>query len=234
MKARGCGCLGAGAAFLVGLALTAVGIGLLNSAIDKRNNYITVTGVVIDLVENRDSDGVTYAPVIEYEDPTGDVHVFRSGLSRSPAPSIGDPIGVLINPDDYGDATERSAWLQFVFPGMALGFGLIIMLVTTIVFVKARQNGTRDTSSGSSSTIETVFSPPSHRTMAEYRGTEPRGPDENGRFEFRVVALTEDGTEVYSEWLEEDPSTAMILAGVDDVAVEWRDGVGRVVDFPTS
>jgi hypothetical protein len=240
---RGNGCLTALPLLFFGALLTIVGVGLLISASSRRSESISAEGVVVELIASSGSDGTTYAPVIEYVGPDGKVYRFTSNLYRSPAPDVGDSIGVLINPDDPSDASENSIWLLYVFPGIALLFGLPLMGAGIFLSRRGLKRGSIDLDSrqvvvpgapkpslpsGTTPAPTSVY----NRTVAQFRRVEPRGPDASGNFEYRVVAYTDDSVAVFSDWLRTDPTTAMLMNGISKVAVEWRDGHGRVVDVP--
>ena len=68
--------------------------------------------------------------------------------------------------------------------------------------------------------------------MTQFRRVEPQGPDTEGKFRYRVVARDDAGALYFSDWLEEDPTTALITSGVHEVRVAWRDDHFEVVDIP--
>ena len=194
---------------------------------------------------------------IEFKGPDGELFRFTSGFSRSPAPAPGDTVGVLYNPDNPRDAAEDSVCVLFIFPIIALVVGLPILGLG--VFLALRTLRARVDPELRSKTRRAVVisgrgshpstSPPapeekarrtatpgvdphSRPETAQFRRVEPRGPDADGNFEYRVVARASDGAWHFSEWLSSDPTPALLSEGTDDVRLEWRDGVALVVDFP--
>jgi hypothetical protein len=76
---------------------------------------ITSQGMVVDLVEDRDSDGVTYAPVVRFTTPGGREITYTESFSGNPAPyDVGDPVEVLYSADNPGKSRVKgfmSLWL---------------------------------------------------------------------------------------------------------------------------
>ncbi len=214
------------------------GFWLLNAPTTR--THVETTGVVVDLLVSSGSDGSTYAPVIEYVGPDGTVYRITSNLYRDPSPGIGDTVGVLYSPDDPSDAAEKTV-LRIIIPTILLVVGIIFLAVGVGMGIRGFASGgrvspTRVVVPGAvtSDPLTGSQDPPDSRpTVAQFRRVEPRGPDAKGRFQYRVVARDENGTQHYSEWLDEDPTTAMVTVGVDDVRLEWRGDQSRVVDFPS-
>ena len=241
---RGCGCLFSAPILIFGLVFTAAGAGFFLLGRGPQN-AVETTGIVVDLVANTSSDGTTYAPVIEFSPSSGVVVEFQSNISRSPSPRIGDTVAVLYNPLDPSDAIEKSTFFGVVFLLIFLGIGLVAVFFGVRLLIRggpkilerAIENtvpgmlGEPDASSQSDTPHQSSGPTSGAPATAQFRRVEPRGPDEHGAFQFRVVARGPDGQRYYSEWLDEDPTTAMLQAGVQDVPLELKDGVVMVVDF---
>lgn len=99
-------------------------------------------GEVIDLVERRDDDGVSYLPVVRFRTADGDERVFEGAVAANP-PSyeIGDAVEVLYEasaPDDARIDSFLQLWFVPALTGfMALGFAII----GSTVVIKARREG---------------------------------------------------------------------------------------------
>lgn len=95
---------------------------------------IKTTAIVIDLIENRDSDGTTYKPVFEYTDRSGSIVTFQSSVSSSPAPySVGDKVKIIYSQIE-NEQKVISYWglyrwtiilLSIAFPLLIIGGGYI-------------------------------------------------------------------------------------------------------------
>ena len=95
---------------------------------------IKTTATVIDLIENRDSDGSTYKPVFEYTDKSGSVISFQSSVSSSPAPyKVGDKVKIIYSQIE-NEQKVISYWglyrwtiilLSIAFPLLIIGGGYI-------------------------------------------------------------------------------------------------------------
>ena len=250
---RGCGCLAAMLLLMFGLVVAVIGVGLLVGAQNKRSNFVSTSGVIVDLVGSTDSDGgSTYAPIIEFVGPGDELFRFTSNFSRSPAPEIGASVGVLYNPDDPSDATEDSVWLLFVFPIIALVIGIPMSGIGLFLVIRGLRAPDNGDLRSKTRRVVVIGEPPSTRpqpggptvpsssdeeastrpTTAQFRRVEPRGPDASGRFEYRIVARDAHGTTHYSEWLTEDPTTVLLTSGTETLQLIWRDGKAVVVGFP--
>ena len=245
---RGCGCLVAFPILVFGLVFTAIGGGWLYSSVQRVNRSTETTGVIVDLNPDFDSDGTTYAPVIEFVAADGKTYRFASNFYRSPSPTVGAPIGVLYDPDNPSDASENSKGLLWVFPGIFLIVGLFVLALG--IWIAGKRGPTRaldpllkpGTSKvvvlGGPSSEEDVSVPADTQEdstesfMTQFRRVEPQGPDTEGKFRYRVVARDDAGALYFSDWLEEDPTTALITSGVHEVRVAWRDDHFEVVDIP--
>lgn len=222
---------------------------------NRTQTNIEATGVVISQSENLVPDGSsTYNPVIEFVAEDGETYTFRSSSSRSDPPPVGEEIAILYDPDDPTFAEEDSFGGLWLGPVILAVLGLIAAVLGR-AFGSAHRLASQPAGSQSEERVvripgdeervgevdsdwdddtpigDVAASAAGARTTltAEYRGVEPRGPDESGRFEYRLMARSEDGETYYSDWLERDPTTQMLFLDKRDVDVVWRDG-GYVVE----
>lgn len=87
-------------------------------------------GTVIGLVESRDEDGTSYAPVIRFQTQGGREFEFKSSYSSNPPQyKVGQKVTVLYPPDQPGDAQIKGAGnlLALIF-GLVGGFEILLSL----------------------------------------------------------------------------------------------------------
>ena len=97
--------LGPLAFMLFGLLFFAIGSGMTLHQRSLEKQGIEAPGVVVDLQENYDSDGSTYAPVVQFSAKNGQSVEFVSSYSSSPpAYDVGETITVVYPPDNPNDA----------------------------------------------------------------------------------------------------------------------------------
>ena len=91
--------------FLFGLLFFAIGSGLTYRQRTLEKQGLEAQGVVVALQENSDSDGSTYAPVVQFKTAEGQSVEFVSSYSSSP-PSydVGEPVIVVYPPEKPKDA----------------------------------------------------------------------------------------------------------------------------------
>jgi len=97
------------------------------------------SGIVVELVANHSSDGVTWAPVVEFEHQ-GRKYRFKDSVSSSPASwRTGEAAKILFDPDDPADARiDRGRWNGAV-PLLIAAFGaLLCSLGMWMVFSRER------------------------------------------------------------------------------------------------
>jgi hypothetical protein len=85
---------------LAGLLFFAIGSGLTYSQRALESQGVEAPGVVVDLQENYESDGSTYAPVVQFKTESGQSVTFTSSYSSSP-PSydVGKTVTVVYPPE---------------------------------------------------------------------------------------------------------------------------------------
>jgi len=89
---------------------------------------VPARGRVVELAENDSSDGVTYAPVVEFE-ARGERHRFKDSVSSNP-PShrMGDAVQVLYDPADARKArVDRGLWNRAI-PLLIGALGALLVL----------------------------------------------------------------------------------------------------------
>jgi len=90
---------------LAGLLFFAIGSGLTMHQRTLESQGIEAPGMVVDLQENYDSDGSTYAPVVQFKTNSGQSIEFVSSYSSSPpAFDVGENVTVVYPPDSPSDA----------------------------------------------------------------------------------------------------------------------------------
>lgn len=123
--------------FIVGLLFAAIGGYMLWDARRFARRAVRGDGLVIGFAvnERRGKSGsrTTYSPVIRYRHE-GEEYQFTGRIGSSHVTrSIGDPVAILISPDDPGDARLDGPGMQF-FGGVFLVLGLGTMAVFFSVF----------------------------------------------------------------------------------------------------
>ncbi len=85
---------------LFGLLFFAIGSGLTYRQRSLEKQGIEAPGVVVDLQEKYDSDGSTYAPVVQFQTAEGQSVQFLSTYSSSPPDyDVGEPVIVVYVPE---------------------------------------------------------------------------------------------------------------------------------------
>jgi len=93
---------------LFGLLFFAIGSGMTMRQRTLERQGVEVRGVVVGLQENYDSDGSTYAPVVQFKTNGGQSVEFVSSYSSSPpAHKVGETVIVVYPPDDPVNAVIK-------------------------------------------------------------------------------------------------------------------------------
>jgi hypothetical protein len=135
--------IGPAAFFFAGLLFFAIGSGLTyrQRALEKQG--IEAPGVVVDLQENYDSDGSTYAPVVQFKTKSGQSVTFTSSYSSNP-PSydVGDAVTVVYPLEASENAIIKGDGqiLHIIFMLLggavaAVGFYLVFSNLRNMVFI---------------------------------------------------------------------------------------------------
>lgn len=120
---------------LVGLAMLAGALYLVNDTRQYLTRAQKVDGLVIDILPVRSSNGTTYKPLVQYTDPQGQARTFEpSGSSNPPSYSEGEPVQVFLDP--LGQAPKLDGFMALwgaasivgglgvVFTAIGLGLSL--------------------------------------------------------------------------------------------------------------
>lgn len=124
---------------LAGAGLVALGGHLYKKTEIFLASAVRETGVVVELVANRSSDGTTWAPVVEFEHE-GRQYKFKDSVSSNPASHrIGDHVDVLCDPSHPSDARiDRGAWNKGIPLLVALAGALSFLLGLRLAFRRPR------------------------------------------------------------------------------------------------
>lgn len=122
---------------LLKVIFTAIGAGLLGVAfyLAQSTHRFAQTahqfdGEVVDLLPVSSNDGVTYKPLVRYQDGQGQRHEFQSSVSSSPpAYDVGDHVAVLHDP--HGDGSPRIGSFMSLWGGAVIlgGLGAVFLSV---------------------------------------------------------------------------------------------------------
>lgn len=85
---------------------------------------VHTTGTVVRIEEDRDSDGVAYSPIVEYD--VGRVHYthHESGSSECDH-AVGDTVSIIYDPDDPAHGRVDTFEHRWVFPLFIAGMGVV-------------------------------------------------------------------------------------------------------------
>jgi len=222
---------GIGCAFGFGLLLLAVaGVGVfwLADSVERVTSDSRVEGVIVDLLESRDSDGdLVYKPVVEFS-VDGVTYRIESAVSYGGlgVPDLGDVRTVYYDADNPADATFRGFWTLWFIPGLLAGIPLLILLAMIVAAIRAR--GRRETV-GAFGLESIPVQPPwkldeagtrrvagGEEIVADFMGAEVSPMDPAGRVQHRARAQAEIGDKIWrfeGPWLERDPTVEYMNAG---------------------
>lgn len=217
---------GFGCAIVFGVVLLAVaagGVVWLLDSVDKVTSDGQTDGVIVDLIEGRDTDGdLVYAPVIEYAVDGVSYRIESSvrygGLA---VPDIGDLRTVYYDVNDPSEAVSRGFWTLWFFPVLLTTIPLLL-LVGMIGFAayNRRKDAEGATGIGYAPPVmpNAIEAPPVRNAnlVADFMGVEVGPMDDDGRMSYRVKAQTEVNGEMYrfeGPWLEADPTLDYMRAG---------------------
>ncbi len=135
--------LGLLAFLLFGLLFFAVGSGMTmhQRALEKQG--IEAQGVVVGLQENYDSDGSTYAPVVQFKTANGhNVEFVSTYFSSPPAYEVGESVIVVYPPNDPDKVIIKGdgqlLHIIFMLAGgtvVAVGFHLMLSTLRGMAFI---------------------------------------------------------------------------------------------------
>jgi hypothetical protein len=118
---------------LAGLLFFGVGAYIMASSQKTVSNGKEAMGKVVDIESRRGSKGKVYAPVIEYATPDGVMHRFTSRFASSNYPSIGSSETIIYDPANPSEALEKSFFQMYVFPGIFMFSGLLVIFLGIIL-----------------------------------------------------------------------------------------------------
>jgi len=124
---------------LFGLLFFAIGSGLTYRQRSMEKQGIEAQGVVVSLQENYDSDGSTYAPVVQFKTASGqNVRFISSYYSSPPAYDVGQAVVVVYPPEEPEDAIIKGdgQLLHIIF--MLLG-GIVAAVGSYLMFSTLRE-----------------------------------------------------------------------------------------------
>lgn len=106
---------------------------LFGRSVSAREGDEIVTGVIVEVIETRDTDGDrVYRPVVAYTDRASDrTYEIERSYSSSSRPTIGDEVEVAFPPDDPADGRVLSTGIRYlsgalvVIGLLAVGFALV-------------------------------------------------------------------------------------------------------------
>ncbi|AWW73010.1 hypothetical protein CD351_01060 [Erythrobacter sp. KY5] len=115
----------------IGLLFAAIGFSFLASDRELATAGVRTTGVVIENIKSRDSDGdLLYSPVVAFHDVSGVRHIYQSSTKTNWSDySRGETVELIYNPDDPTDAVINSVMDRFFLPSMFAGLGSIFALI---------------------------------------------------------------------------------------------------------
>ena len=250
MATRAGGCIRV--VLLLLLAPILFGLGLwFVSNLERVATHDTTTGVVVDLISSRDSDGdLTYAPVYEYQ-VDGVAYIHESSVSYGGilVPDIGDTRTILYDPDNPNDSRIRNIFLLIWLPLILMA---IPLLIAAAIFWSMRrrrrfeeqappwsQQYPQPPPQWGAPQPTGVAQPVANRSTIEatFMGTEPSRMDEQRTVRYRVKARAEiDGVmhRFRGPWLDEDPTLFYMEQGNKvEVEIDPNDPSSYEVIGPT-
>jgi hypothetical protein len=230
---KGLGCL-----FVVGVVLvlaSGAGVFWLFDSLQRVTGDEQVEGVIVELIESRDSEGdLLYAPVVEYV-VDGTSYRIESSVSYGGlvVPDIGDSRTVYYDPDDPTDATFRGFWTLWFLPALLTLLPLTILIVIVAAAVRAQRKRSEAGIAGTSAPGGAVAVPePSmveadileslglgfsgEEIIGDFMGVEVSPMDAKGDVRYRVRAQAELDDEIVrfvGPWLDDDPTLDYMRIG---------------------
>ncbi|MEN9557924.1 MAG: hypothetical protein RL141_293 [Candidatus Parcubacteria bacterium] len=87
-------------------------------------------GTVVDIVEGRSGRArirSSYAPIIEFSTPDGEIHRAQSRFSTGFLPTLKDRMTILYNPNDPTNIVEKNPLMLYAFPGAFALAGILLI-----------------------------------------------------------------------------------------------------------
>jgi hypothetical protein len=136
---------------------------------------VTSQGTVVDLIEQRDSDGTTYSPVVRFSTPGGREITYTESFSGNPAPyDVGDTVEVLYSSDQPGKGRIKGFMSLWMGPVILTFIGTIFAFIGG-GFLLAQRSGKRkkDYLMAYGTAIETDVQGVERNTSLEVNGKNP-------------------------------------------------------------
>lgn len=118
------------------LAAVFLGVGYYMgmNMLDLTQHGVHAPARVVDMNRSEShSDGktsVSYRSVVTFKTPEGREILFTDKMgSSSPMEQVGDEVDVLYMPDNPGGAMINRGWMNWLFPGIFSGIGLVVLLI---------------------------------------------------------------------------------------------------------
>lgn len=97
-------------------------------------SWISTEGEVVSLLESNDSDGESYAPVIQYQDKNGNSYRFESShYSSAIYYPVGAGVTMLYNPSKPNEAQVNDFWYLYIWTILCGGFTLSSFISTLVL-----------------------------------------------------------------------------------------------------
>jgi len=135
----------------------------------------TTRGTVVDLVEDRDSDGVTYSPVVRFTAPDGQEVTYTESFSGNPAPyDVGESVEVLYSRDQPRKGRIKGFMSLWMGPVILGGMGTLFALIGGGILL-AQHGGKRKKNylMAYGTAIQTDFQGVERNTSLEVNGKHP-------------------------------------------------------------
>lgn len=211
------------------LLMLVAGVGTALESQSIVNNYIRVPGVVAEVDQSAaGGGGLEFTPIIRYTTLEGDAYQFRSSVTSNARPGRDAPVDVLYNPDNPQDAIEDTFAALWMLPTVMLAIGVVGGFVVGFVVFRSLRRPRHRTEPPRPKFLDSG----TETVSATFSHVQPRGPDDKGRFQYRVVAVRKvDGVRhtYHSDWLDENPTVAIMTAGNQLPVRLHSDGSGEVL-----
>ncbi|MBT2773619.1 DUF3592 domain-containing protein [Halomonas sp. ISL-60] len=164
---------------MVGIALLVGSVFMLLNTRDFLSEAVITQGTVVELVEYRSSDSITYRPVVQFTNESGQLVNFTSSTSSNP-PSYtpGQQVDVLYQPGERSSPRINSFFSLWGAETILAGIGIVFLLAGVILmFVPEFRHRKGETLKKNGVPIDT-----------DYQGVELNTRfSVNGRHPFQVV-----------------------------------------------
>lgn len=164
---------------MVGIALLVGSVFMLLNTRDFLSEAVITQGTVVELVEYRSSDSITYRPVVQFTNESGQLVNFTSSTSSNP-PSYtpGQQVDVLYQPGERSSPRINSFFSLWGAETILAGIGIVFLLAGVILmFVPEFRHSKGETLKKNGVPIDT-----------DYQGVELNTRfSVNGRHPFQVV-----------------------------------------------